>query len=203
MTRRGFKTLRSPVLPLPMKHVDTDQIVPARFLSRSRGEGFADALFADLRRTATGLPRADFAPNDARYEGAQVLVARANFGSGSSREAAVYALWDAGIRAVIAPSFGDIFHTNALKNGLLPVRLPADIVEALLAAAVRTPAATVTVDLEHGRVHDQAGAEHPFAIDAFRRTLLLTGDDELGYTTALSAEIGRFEQQRATTQPWL
>jgi 3-isopropylmalate/(R)-2-methylmalate dehydratase small subunit len=203
MTKPAFTTLESRAIPLDRRNVDTDQIIPARFLRKPRAAGMAAYLFHDLRRDGEGRARPDFVFNHPTYAGAAILVARENFGSGSSREAAVYALWDGGVRAVIAPSFGDIFHSNALKNGLLPIVLSADQVEALLAALQASPGATVRIDLEAQTV-TLAGAEPVrFEICPFQKLLLRTGQDELGYTLALDSKVRTFEAQRTATEPWL
>lgn len=203
MDKPAFTTLETIAIPLDRRNVDTDQIIPARFLRKPRAAGMAQYLFHDLRADAEGRARPDFVFNDPAFAGAGIIVARENFGSGSSREAAVYALWDSGIRAVVAPSFGDIFHSNALKNGLLPVTLPADIIEGLLRALIAEPGRTMRVDLQAqtvGLVGQQAGS---FDICPFQKLLLLTGQDELGYTLALEEKVRAFESGRAISEPWL
>lgn len=202
MSNPTFTVLTSIAAPLDMRNVDTDQIIPARFLRRQRSEGFKDQLFCDLRFNEEGRSRADFVLNNARYRDARILVARENFGSGSSREYAVYALWDYGIRAVIAPSFGDIFFSNAMKNGLLPIMLPHAGVEHLLQRLHRDPTATLTIDLAQQVVVEPTGERHGFEIDAFRKQLLLSGVDELGFTLDFLPQIDAFERQRAAQQPW-
>lgn len=147
MSNLPFTVLTSIAAPLDMRNIDTDQIIPARFLRRQRSEGLKDQLFCDLRFDEEGRARADFVLNNARYRDARILVARENFGSGSSREHAVYALWDYGIRAVIAPSFGDIFFSNAMKNGLLPIIQSHAGVEHLLQRLQRDPTTALTIDL--------------------------------------------------------
>lgn len=203
MDKPAFSTLDAIALPLDRRNVDTDQIIPARFLRKPRSAGMADYLFHDLRCDETGRPRADFILNDPRYAGATVLVARENFGTGSSREAAVYAMWDFGFRAVIAPSFGDIFYSNALKNGLLPIVLRAELVDALLARLTAHPGARIQIDLQAQTVNGGADCVEVFAIDPFQKRLLVSGQDELGFTLALSAAIDRFEQSRREQTPWL
>jgi len=198
-----FTVLRSIAIPLDRRNVDTDQIVPARFLSRTRAEGFEAILFRDLRFDAKGREISDFIVNQAPYRAGKILIARENFGSGSSRESAVYALWDYGIRSVIAPSFGDIFYSNALKNGLLPVVLPEPIVAQLLESCLAHPGSTLTIDLDQQEVLTQTEVRHHFDIDPFSKQLLLTGEDELTYTLGLRAEIEAYEQQRAKSLPWL
>lgn len=201
-TPARFVRVRARAVVLDVADVDTDQIVPARFLKRPREEGFGQFLFHALRRNPDGSPREDFPLNAASAAGAQLLVAGANFGCGSSRENAVYALLDGGFRAVIAPSFGDIFGGNALKNGLLPVALPADVVARLGALVRDAPGTEITVDLERGCVECE-GLTQPFEIDPFAREALLGGVDEIGLTLQLEEEIRRFEAADALRRPWL
>lgn len=203
MTKPAFNNLHSSAIPLDRRNVDTDQIIPARFLRKPRAAGMAAYLFHDLRLDPDGRARPEFVLNAPIYEGASVLVARENFGSGSSREAAVYALWDGGIRAVIAPSFGDIFYSNSLKNGLLPVVLDSARVDQWLQRLLAEPGLRVRVDLENQTAALGSDATDRFEICPFQKRLLLTGQDELGYTLALDASVKAFESARATTEPWL
>ena len=203
MDKPPFVTLRSVAVPLDRRNVDTDQIIPARFLRKPRAAGMAPYLFHDLRFDSQGALRTDFILNDAAYEGCCILVALENFGSGSSREAAVYALWDYGIRVVIAPSFGDIFYSNSLKNGLLPIVLPMAKVQALLELLKAHSKASLRVSLDQQTVTDPSGTSHPFEICPFQKVLLTSGQDELGYTVALQPRIEAFEKARASAQPWL
>lgn len=179
-----FTQIESVALPVAQANTDTDQIIPGRFLHKPRREGLGRYLFHDARAL---LERPG-------YEGARILVAGPNFGCGSSRENAVWALYDYGFRAVIAPSFGDIFRNNCLKNGLLPVALPSYVVTGLLASLEALPL-NVHVDLETQAVTLPGGAEVAFAIDPFARQCLLEGLDELDYTLTLMQEIESFEQQ--------
>ncbi len=196
----AFVRLDAVALPMPVPNVDTDQIIPARFLRKSRKDGFGQYLFHDLRFDDAGGEKPDFVLNQAPYQGARVLVADRNFGCGSSREHAVYALWDYGFRAVIAPSFGDIFCGNSFKNGFLPIVLPTgDLLEQIRAR----PGAHVVVDLAQQQVIAPDGGSHRFEIDAFRKHCLLQGVDELGYTLGHRAEIDVFERERAGSTPWL
>jgi 3-isopropylmalate/(R)-2-methylmalate dehydratase small subunit len=195
-----FVRLDAVALPMPVPNVDTDQVIPARFLRKSRKDGFGQYLFHDLRFDDAGREKPDFVLNQAPYRGARVLVADRNFGCGSSREHAVYALWDYGFRAVIAPSFGDIFYGNSVKNGFLPVVLPT---AELLDQIRMRPGAHIVVDLEQQQVIAPDGSSHRFELDAFRKHCLLTGVDELGYTLGHRAEIDAFERDRAATTPWL
>ncbi len=188
--------------PLPGINTDTDQIIPARFMKRDRSEGYGRYLFHDLRFDAEGGKRPEFVLNRPEFRDARILVAGRNFGCGSSRESAVYALADFGIRAVLAPGFGDIFHANALKNGLLPVALPEDLVEALRERLAAGPAREVTVDLEAQRVTLPDGSRHGFTIDAFWRDCLLQGVDELGMTLGYLPQIEEFERRALRERPW-
>lgn len=185
-----FRTHTGLVAPLDRANVDTDQIIPARFLKRPRDGRYASYAFHDLRFDGHGVPRADFVLNDARFVGAEILVAERNFGVGSSREAAVYALAALGIRCVIAESFGDIFFANALKNFLLPVRLPAEVVASLRALA--EAGVRFVVDLAACEVR-AGNAVHGFDVPAFARTMLLEGLDEIGLTEKHLPAIAAFE----------
>lgn len=196
-----FTTLTAPACPLPFESIDTDQLIPARFMKRTRAEGYGDALLHDRRFDAQGKPVAGFPLNDPRFAGAAILVARRNFGGGSSREAAVYALLDAGFRCVLAPSFGDIFAANAVNNGLLPARLAEADTEELLALASADPDA-VTVDL-HACTVRAGGACFPFAIDPVPRTKLLNGWDDLDLTESYAAVRTEFMARDAEQRPWL
>ena len=189
--------------PLPGINVDTDQILPARFMKRGRAEGFGGQLFHDLRVGPDGAPRPGFVLNLPEFAGARILVAGRNFGCGSSRESAVYALVDYGIRAVIAPSFGDIFYGNALKNGLVPVPLAEDLVEALRASLLAGPERRVTVDLEAQLVLLPDGASHPLVIDPFWRECLLQGVDEIDLTRGHLDAVEAFERRYEQERPWV
>jgi 3-isopropylmalate/(R)-2-methylmalate dehydratase small subunit len=198
-----FARLDTVAAPMPVPNLDTDQIIPARFLKKSRKDGFGQYLFHDLRFDDTGRERVEFVLNQAPYRGARVLLAERNFGCGSSREHAVYALWDYGFRSVIAPSFGDIFYGNSFKNGFLPIVLPAEQVAALRTAIQVKPGAHVVIDLEQQQVTSPDGARYRFEIDAFRRDLLLRGVDELDFTLGHRADIERFEQGIGVETPWV
>jgi 3-isopropylmalate/(R)-2-methylmalate dehydratase small subunit len=180
-------------LPLERTDVDTDQIIPAQHLKRIERTGFGPFLFESWRKDP------DFVLNDPRFEGATILLAGANFGIGSSREHAVWALEDYGFRAVISPRFADIFRNNCTKVGLLPVELPAESVRALMDAVLDDPATEITVDLEARRV-SAPSVEESFEIDPFTRQRLLEGLDDIGLTLRLEDEITRYESTRA---PWL
>ena len=184
-----FTAIAAPYEPL---NVDTDQIIPARFLKFSRKYGYGKFLFHDLREDPS------FVLNRAPFDRAKILVANANFGCGSSREGAVYAFFDSGFRSVIAPSFGDIFHNNCLKNGIVPVRLPDEVCAQLRKELLEKPGTELTVDLESQIVN---GA-YPFSVDPFYREMLLKGVDEIGLTLSLVAEIEAFEKAYAEAAPW-
>jgi 3-isopropylmalate/(R)-2-methylmalate dehydratase small subunit len=198
-----FTRLDAIAAPMPVPNVDTDQIIPARFLRKSRKDGYGQYLFRDLRFEPDGSEKPGFVLNEAPYRGARILVADKNFGCGSSREHAVYALWDYGFRAVIAPSFGDIFFGNSFKNGFLPIVLPAEATAELRGAVQAKPGARITVDLAAQLVIAPDGTSHRFEIDTYRKECLLKGIDELDFTLARKAEIAAFERRLAETTPWL
>ncbi|HEX8917015.1 MAG TPA: 3-isopropylmalate dehydratase small subunit [Chloroflexota bacterium] len=194
---RPFTCHTGLVLPLDRSNVDTDQIIPKQFLKRIERTGFGQFLFFDWRYDSNGEPKPDFDLNEERYQGASILVAGRNFGCGSSREHAVWALDDFGFRAVIAQSFADIFHSNALGNGLLPVRLSEDQVNDLLRRAQQTNGYTLTVDLERCSVTDSQGFEASFEMDPFDRRRLLEGLDDIGLTLRHEDAIAEFERKQA------
>lgn len=194
-----FKRLDAVAVPLARPNVDTDQIVPALYLQKPRSDNFGDYLFHDVRHDAQGRRRPEFVLNAPEYSGASILVAGPNFGCGSSREHAVWALYDGGFRAVVAPSFGDIFFSNALKNGLLPVRLPAPAVQRLLATLLASPGAHLQVDLVTRTVAAADGLVDYFDIDPFPRLCMLEGIDELDYTLSQREAIEAFERQGAAS----
>ncbi|HVM79336.1 MAG TPA: 3-isopropylmalate dehydratase small subunit [Stellaceae bacterium] len=196
-----FKRLDAVALPMPVPNVDTDQIIPARFLRKPRKDGFGQYLFNDLRLDDAGKEKTDFVLNQPAYRGARVIVADKNFACGSSREHAVYALWDWGFRAAIAPSFGDIFYGNSLKNGFLPIVLSAEEVASLMAQIRLRPGAHIVVDLERREVVGPDGKPHRFEIDPFRRDCLLKGVDELDFTLGFRGEIEAFEKRQEMS--WL
>jgi 3-isopropylmalate/(R)-2-methylmalate dehydratase small subunit len=192
---RAFKTLESAAAPFSQPNIDTDQILPARFLHKPRSGGFGQYLFHDLRFDPTGAERPEFALNQPHHRDARVVVANVNFGCGSSRENAVWALHDYGVEVVIAQSFGDIFYSNCLKNGLLPVRLPEAVVTDLLARISETPDLAIQVDLEEQTVTLPDGSKHAFEIDPFAKHCLINGFDELDYTLSHRDEIVAFENR--------
>jgi len=183
-----FTTLTSTVIPLPIDNVDTDQIIPARFLKTVDKAGLADGLFADWRTDPA------FALNQTENEGAQILLGGANFGCGSSREHAPWALMAWGVRAVIAPSFADIFANNALRNGLLPVPVDVDLHRQLLAQRSGNPGLTLTVDLDKQRLSGPDGLDAGFSVDPFARYCLLEGIDRLGYLLRFDDAIATYEE---------
>jgi 3-isopropylmalate/(R)-2-methylmalate dehydratase small subunit len=192
-----FITLTVTAAPLRAENVDTDRIIPARYLTAVTKEGMGEGLFRDWRTNADGSPKADFVLNRPEYKGAEVLIAGRNFGSGSSREHAVWALTDYGFKAVITPSYGDIFYNNSLKNGLLPVTLPEAAVNMLLDLVEEEPETQITVDLENQVVVLPDGQRLPFEIDAFRKMCLLQGVDDLGYLLSKVDAIAAHETQPA------
>ncbi|WP_291297595.1 3-isopropylmalate dehydratase small subunit [Elioraea sp.] len=198
-----FTTLTGIAAPLPLPNVDTDKIIPARFLKTILRTGLGKNLFDTLRFNADGSENADFVLNKEPYRRAEILVAGPNFGCGSSREHAPWALLDFGIRCVIAPDFADIFFNNCFKNGILPIRLPQAVCDALAADASLGPNARITVDLERQVVVRPNGDEIRFEVDAFRRHCLLNGLDDIGQTMAHAPKIDAFEERRRAEQPWL
>ena len=209
---QAFTRHRGLVAPLPRANVDTDAIIPKQFLKSIARSGFGPYLFDEWRYLDHGEPGMDctnrprntgFLLNQDRYAHATVLVAGRNFGCGSSREHAVWALADYGFRAVIAPSFGDIFYNNTVNSGLLAVRLEEAVVDGLLAAAADTPGYTLDVDLAAQTVTAPDGAVHRFDIDAHRKHRLLNGLDDIGLTLAHADAIRAYEQRRRTQAPWL
>jgi 3-isopropylmalate/(R)-2-methylmalate dehydratase small subunit len=200
---QAFTTLTGIAAPLPMANVDTDKIIPARFLKSIHRSGFGKNLFANLRYREDGGENPDFVLNQEPYRKAEILIAFENFGCGSSREHAPWALLDFGIRCVIAPDFADIFHNNSFKNGVLPVRLPREVCEQLMEDARLGGNARLTVDLEREVVVRPGGEEIPFKVDPLRRHLLLNGLDDIGQTLQHGAAIDAFEAKRREAQPWL
>jgi 3-isopropylmalate/(R)-2-methylmalate dehydratase small subunit len=198
-----FQKLDAVAVPIAAPNVDTDQIVPARFLRKPRSGGYGGFLFHDLRFDDAGAEKPGFVLNEPAYRGARILVAEKNFGCGSSREHAVYALWDYGVRAVIAPSFGDIFFNNCFKNGLLPIVLAAEQVAALQAELTKQPGAYVSVDLERQELTAPSGNVHRFEVDSFRKQCLLQGLDEIAFTLGHDADIAAFERRQSQELRWL
>ena len=200
---KAFTTLTGVAAPLPLANVDTDKIIAARFLKTIARTGLGKNLFHAMRFREDGSENPDFVLNQEPYRQAEILIAFENFGCGSSREHAPWALLDFGIRCVIAPDFGDIFHNNATKNGILPIRLPRAICEALMADARMGGNARLTVDLERQVVVRPSGEEIPFEVDAFRKHCLLNGLDDIGQTLQHTASIDDYESRRRAEAPWL
>jgi 3-isopropylmalate/(R)-2-methylmalate dehydratase small subunit len=197
MSMELFKSLCAVALPIAQPNFDTDQILPARFLQKPRALNFGEFLFRDLRYRSDGSENPDFVLNNPAYRPARIVLGETNFGCGSSREHAVWALYDYGIRAVIAPSMGDIFMSNAAKNGLLTIVLPAPAVARMIEATLASPGLEIAVDLEAQSVAIAGpGEEIPyrFEIDAYRKKCLLSGVDELGYTLTQLDKIESFER---------
>ncbi|WP_426954609.1 3-isopropylmalate dehydratase small subunit [Muricoccus radiodurans] len=198
-----FTQLTAIAAPLALPNVDTDQIIPARFLRRPRDEGFGEMLFNDLRFRSPGEEDPAFVLNQAPYRAAKIIVADHNFGGGSSREHAVWALVDHGIRCVVAISFGDIFHENSVKNGLLLIRLPEERVVSLREALLASPGATVSADLERQILTGPDGIATRFEVEPGRRKRLLLGLDDIGITLRHEAEITAAEKAYRARRPWL
>jgi 3-isopropylmalate/(R)-2-methylmalate dehydratase small subunit len=198
-----FRRLTAVAAPIDLPNIDTDRIIPARFLRKPKGApGYASFLFHDVRFDAAGSEKPEFVLNQAPYRGARILVTAENFGCGSSREMAVWVLDAYGVRSVIAPSLGDIFHQNCFKNGLLPVILPAATVAGLRRQLHARPGATLTVDLEAQTVAGPDGVALRFEIDPFRKEMLLTGRDEIALTLDFEGRIRDFEGRYARDMAW-
>lgn len=192
-----FQTIRSTYVPLPIENVDTDQIIPARFLKATTRNGFGDHLFADWRYDKEGHPKPDFILNDPTYSG-QVLVAGKNFGSGSSREHAAWAIGSYGFRVVVSSFFADIFQNNALNNGILPVVVSDQFLGELFASSAANSQATVTVNLEEQTItNNETGKSESFEINSYKKGCLLNGLDDIDFLLSNKDKIEAFEQQRA------
>ncbi len=198
-----FIKLTGVAAPLPMINVDTDMIIPKQFLKTIKRSGLGKNLFDEMRYDDNGNEIEDFVLNKPAYRNAQILVSGDNFGCGSSREHAPWSLLDFGIRCVIAPSFADIFYNNCFKNGILPIRLPQEDVDKLMADAERGANATVTVDLEKQEITGPDGGCIKFEVEEFRKHCLLNGLDDIGLTLQKDDAINAFEAKRAASQPWL
>ncbi|HEY3487996.1 MAG TPA: 3-isopropylmalate dehydratase small subunit [Gammaproteobacteria bacterium] len=209
---QAFKKIKGIVVPLNRPNVDTDAIIPKQYLKSIQRTGFGPNLFDEWRYLDPGEPgqdaskrriNPDFVLNQARYKGAEVLLGRDNFGCGSSREHAVWAMVDYGIRAVIAPSFADIFFNNSFKNGLLPIVLDTKTIDRLFAETEATAGYTLEVDLEKQQIKKPDGEILPFHVDQFRRHRLLNGLDDIGMTLQYADDIQAYEKQRRKQAPWL
>lgn len=188
--------------PLDISNIDTDKLLPNRFFRKARGDGLHPYLLHDIRFKGDGTENPEFILNQAPYRKARILVAGPNFGSGSAREGAVYAVADYGIRAVIAPSFSDIYSGNMVQNGLLPVVLPADVCDSLRANLHAKPGAEITIDLQEQTVTGPDGESHRFEIDASPRERLLKGQDDIDLILAHSEAIEAFEKRYLDQHPW-
>ena len=197
-----FTTLIGVAAPLNMVNVDTDMIIPKQFLKTIKRTGLKEGLFSELRWEMDGTPK-DFVLDRAPYRNAKILIAGDNFGCGSSREHAPWALLDFGISYVIAPSFADIFYNNCFKNGILPIKLPQEQVDRLMEDAGKGANATMTVDLAAQEITRPDGEKIAFEIDAHRKHCLLNGLDDIGLTLEKAKKIDSFEAGRTTSQPWL
>ena len=197
-----FTTLRGVAAPLPMVNVDTDMIIPKNFLKTIKRTGLKDGLFYEMRWTADGQKK-DFILDQPAYQNAKIIVAGPNFGCGSSREHAPWALLDFGIRCVISESFADIFYNNCFKNGILPIKVPKDVIDKLMDDASRGSNAVIEVDLEKQEIKGPDGGTVHFDIDPFRKRCLLEGLDDIGLTMEKKSEIDDFEQKQKESQPWL
>jgi 3-isopropylmalate/(R)-2-methylmalate dehydratase small subunit len=209
---KKFTLLDGLVAPLDRANVDTDAIIPKQFLKSIKRSGFGPNAFDEWRYLDHGEPgmdnskrkiNPDFVLNQPRYKGTQILLARENFGCGSSREHAPWALEDYGFRVLIAPSYADIFFNNCFKNGLLPIRLDAAIVDALFKAEAKTPGFRLRVDLEKQTITTPDGTVNPFEVEAFRKHCLLNGLDDIGLTMQHVDDIKAYEQRRKAEAPWL
>lgn len=198
----AFTRLTALAAPLDMANVDTDKLLPNRFFRKARGNGLQRYLLHDIRFNADGSEKPEFVLNQAPYRAARILVTGPNFGSGSAREGAVYTVADYGIRAVIAPSFSDIYIGNMLQNGLLPVVLPADVCSSLITQLRERPGAEITIDLQEQTVTGPDGATHRFEIDAGPRERLLKGQDDIDLILAYTPQIEAFEQRYLQDNPW-
>jgi 3-isopropylmalate/(R)-2-methylmalate dehydratase small subunit len=198
-----FNTLRGVAAPLPMINVDTDMIIPKQFLKTIKRTGLGKNLFDEMRFEMDGKEKPDFVLNKPAYRKAQILVAGENFGCGSSREHAPWALLDFGIRCVIASSFADIFYNNCFKNGILPIKLPQSDVDLLMDDAKRGSNAILTIDLENQVITGPDGGHVHFEIDPFRKKCLLEGLDDIGLTMEHAGDIDTFETRDRQARPWM
>jgi 3-isopropylmalate/(R)-2-methylmalate dehydratase small subunit len=192
MSKEKFITLQSTAVPLSIENIDTDQIIPARFLKATTREGFGENLFRDWRYDETGNPKSDFALNDKRYSG-KILLGGKNFGCGSSREHAAWALFDYGFRVVISSFFADIFKNNALNNALLPIQVSDSFLKQLLETVEKNPSAKITVDLQNQKVSFENGTSESFELNPYKKVCLMNGYDDIDYLISLNSEIKEFD----------
>ncbi len=197
-----FDTLTGVAAPLPMINIDTDKIIPKQFLKTIKRTGLGESLFFEMRYDDNGDELPDFVLNKPAYRDAKILIAGDNFGCGSSREHAPWALLDFGLRCIIAPSFADIFYNNCFKNGILPIALPQEEIDKLLEDADRGANATITVDLEAQEIRGPDGGVIAFELDPFRKHCLLEGLDDIGLTMQKSDAIDDFEEKASAARPW-
>jgi 3-isopropylmalate/(R)-2-methylmalate dehydratase small subunit len=197
-----FTTLTGIAAYLPMINVDTDMIIPKQYLKTIKRTGLGKGLFAELRYDEAGKPKPDFALHKPPYDHATILIAGDNFGCGSSREHAPWALLDFGFRCIIAPSFADIFYNNCFKNGILPITLPQSEIDKLIDDASRGANATLTIDLEHQEIRGPDGGAIKFDIDPFLKRCLIEGLDDIGLTLEKREHIDRFEETSRLSRPW-
>jgi 3-isopropylmalate/(R)-2-methylmalate dehydratase small subunit len=198
-----FTKLTGVAAPMPLINVDTDMIIPKQFLKTIQRSGLGKNLFDEMRYDADGNENPDFVLNKPAYRNAEILVSGENFGCGSSREHAPWALLDFGIRCVVAPSFADIFYNNCFKNGILPIALPQEDVDKLMDDADRGSNAVITVDLENQVITGPDGGSIAFEVDAFRKHCLLNGLDDIGLTMEKASAIDSYEAKQASATPWL
>ena len=198
-----FTTLTGIAAPMPLVNIDTDMIIPKQFLKTIHRSGLGKNLFDEMRYNPDGTEIADFVLNQPAYRNAQIIIGGDNFGCGSSREHAPWALLDFGIRCVISTSFADIFYNNCFKNGILPIVMPPEVVEVLMEDAKKGANARMTVDLENLTVTTSDGQSFPFELDPFRRHCLLNGLDDIGLTMEKAGAIDTFEAQMAQSRPWV
>jgi 3-isopropylmalate/(R)-2-methylmalate dehydratase small subunit len=192
MSKEKFITLKSTAVPIAIENIDTDQIIPARFLKATTREGFGENLFRDWRYNSDGTPKADFPLNNPRYTG-KILVAGKNFGCGSSREHAAWSIFDAGFRVVISSFFADIFKGNALNNALLPVQVSDAFLKKVLEQVEKNPATKITVDLQNQEVVLEDGSKESFDINAYKKTCLMNGYDDIDYLISMRDDVKQFE----------
>lgn len=192
MSKEKFTTLKSSAVPLSIENIDTDQIIPARFLKATTREGFGQNLFRDWRYNADDTPKADFVLNNPKYSG-KILVGGKNFGCGSSREHAAWSIYDYGFRVVISSFFADIFKNNALNNALLPITVSDDFLKKIFASIEKNPSTQITVDLAQQKVVLEDGSTESFDINAYKKTCLANGYDDIDYLLSLRDEIKHFE----------
>ncbi len=198
-----FTSIRAVAAPLPITNVDTDMIIPQNFLRTIERTGLGKHAFSNIRYNDDGSENEDFILNQPAYRNAQILIAGENFGCGSSREHAPWALTDFGLRCIIAPSFADIFYGNSFKNGLLPIILPQDIIDDLMKDAQRGANAVFTIDLENLEITRPDGEVVTFEVDGFRQHCLINGLDDIGLTIQKDEKITSFENKQKAQQPWL